>query len=140
MTTDLFFSPTLPQKLPSSFQCDKAGSVSPDPLSKTASPDSSRDAEHETFSTTLRKVSRDRNPSEGSRQSVSTAADRSEKTDRRPVDDRVREDEPAGDDILNDIMSLLGKDEAALNDETELAADFSQLIALLVVVGFMVSS
>ena len=140
MTTDLFFSPTLPQKLPSSFQCDKAGSVSPDPLSKTASPDSSRDAEHETFSTTLRKVSRDRNPSEGSRQSVSTAADRSEKTDRRPVDDRVREDEPAGDDILNDIMSLLGKDEVALNDETQLAADLNQLIALLEELGLKVSS
>ena len=140
MTTDLFFSPTLPQKLPSSFLCDKAGSGSPDPLSKTASPDFSRDAEHETFSTTLRKVSRDRNPSEGSRQSVSTAADRSEKTDRRPVDDRVREDEPAGDDILNDIMSLLGKDEAALNDETQLAADLNQLIALLEELGVKVSS
>ena len=140
MTTDLFFSPTLPQKLPSSFQCDKAGSVSPDPLSKTASPDSSRDAEHETFSTTLRKVSRDRNPSEGSRQSVSTAADRSEKPDRRPVDDQVREDEPAGDDILNDIMSLLGKDEVALNDETQLAADLNQLIALLEELGLKVSS
>ena len=140
MTTDLFFSPTLPQKLPSSFLCDKAGSGSPDPLSKTASPDSSRDAEHETFSTTLRKVSRDRNPSEGSRQSVSTAADRSEKTDRRPVDDRVREDEPAGDDILNDIMSLLGKDEVALNDETQLAADLNQLIALLEELGLKVSS
>ena len=140
MTTDLFFSPTLPQKLPSSFLCDKAGSGSPDPLSKTASPDSSRDAEHETFSTTLRKVSRDRNPSEGSRQSVSTAADRSEKTDRRPVDDQVREDEPAGDDILNDIMSLLGKDEVALNDETQLAADLNQLIALLEELGLKVSS
>jgi len=140
MTTDLFFSPTLPQKLPSSFLCDKAGSGSPDPLSKTASPDFSRDAEHETFSTTLRKVSRDRNPSEGSRQSVSTAADRSEKTDRRPVDDKVREDEPAGDDILNDIMSLLGKDEVALNDETQLAADLNQLIALLEELGLKVSS
>ena len=140
MTTDLFFSPTLPQKLPSSFLCDKAGSGSPDPLSKTASPDSSRDAEHETFSTTLRKVSRDRNPSEGSRQSVSTAADRSEKTDRRPVDDQVLEDEPAGDDILNDIMSLLGKDEVALNDETQLAADLNQLIALLEELGLKVSS
>jgi len=140
MTTDLFFSPALSQQLPSSFQCDKAGSGPADPLSKAESPDSFRDAEHETFLTTLRKVSRDRNPSEGSRQSVSTAADRSEKTDLCPVDDQVREDEPAGDDNLNELMSLLGKDEAALNDETQLAADLNQLIALLEELGVKVSS
>ena len=140
MTTDLFFSPALPQKLPSSFKCDKASSGSPDPSYRTKSPDSSRDAKPETFLTTLRKVSRDRNPSEGSRQSVSTAAERSERADRRPVDDRVREDRPADDDILNDILSLIGTDEAALNDETQLAADLNQLIALLEELGLKVSS
>ena len=140
MTTDLFFAPTLPQKLPSSFQCDKASSGSTDPSYRTKSSDSSKDAKPETFLTTLREVSRDRNPSEGSLQSVSTAADRSEKADPRPVDEPVPEDGPVGDEIRSDLLSLIGMDEAALNDETQLGADLNQLIAQLEELGLKAST
>ncbi len=140
MTTDLFFTPALPQKLPSSFQCDKANSVAPDSFSKTKAPDSSRDAKHENFLTTLREVSRDRNRPEESRQPVSASADRSEKTARRPVDKQGRDDAPVDNDILNDLLALIGNDQAAQNEETRLTDDLNQLIALLEELGMKVSS
>ena len=140
MTTDLSFMPTLPQKPPSSMQCDKAGSASPEPFSEPKSPGSSRGGKQESFLATLRKVSQDRNSSERSRQSASTAAARSEKTDQPPKDEQGGDNAPVDDDTLNDIISLLGNDEASLNDETQLAADLNQLIALLEELGLMDSS
>ena len=140
MTTDLFFTPTLPRKLPSSFKCDKAGSGSPDSFSKTKSPYASREPKHETFLTTLRKASWDRNRSERSRPPVSTAADRSKKADRCPVEKKECDDTPACDDLLNDIRSRIDRDRAALNDEAQLVADLNQLVALLEESGLKASS
>jgi len=140
MTTDLFFMPTLPQKPPSSLQSDKAGSVSPEPFSKTKSPGSTRGEKQESFLATLRKVSQDRNRSERSRQSASTVAARSEKTDRHPKVERERVNASVDDDTLNDSTSLRGNDEASLNDESQLAADLNQLIALLEELGLKGSS
>jgi flagellar hook-length control protein FliK len=106
-------------------QCDKAGSASPEPFSKPKSSGSSRGGKQESFLATLRKVSPDRNPSERSRQSASTATAkaRSEKTDPPPKDEQGGDNAPVDDDNLKDIISLLGNDEASLNDETQLAAD-----------------
>jgi len=140
MTTDLFIMPTLPQKPPSSFQCDPTGSVSSDPSSKTERPGLSKGAKHETFLNTLKKVSRDQNPSEGLRQAISTVAWRSEKTDRLCGIESGIDLESVGDEVLNDIMNLLGNDEASLNDETQLAADLNQLMALLEELGLKGSS
>ena len=135
MTTDMIFAPLLPQKLPSSFQCDHAGSASSDPSSKTASPDSSKDAKHETFLSTLRKVSRDRSRSEESRKPASTSADRSKKSNRQPEDEPGIDNAPGDDDALNKILSSPGDDAAALNTESQLTADLNRLIAWLEQLG-----
>ena len=123
-------------------QCDKAGSASPEPFSKPKSSGSSRGGKQESFLATLRKVSPDRNPSERSRQSASTATAkaRSEKTDPPPKDEQGGDNAPVDDDNLKDIISLLGNDEASLNDETQLAADLNQLIALFEELGLKGSS
>jgi len=135
MTTDLLFMPTLPQKPPSSFQCDKTGSFSSDPSSKTGPPGLSDGDKHENFLTTLKKVSRDRNLSEGSRQPASHVAARSDKTDLHPENEQEIDLESAGDEALIDIMSLLRNDEASINDQTPVAAELKELITLLEELG-----
>ncbi len=140
MTTDLLFMPTLPQKPPSSFQWDKTGSFSSDPSSKTEPPGLSKGDKHENFLTTLKKVSRDRNPSEGSRQPASHVAARSDKTDLHPENEQEIDLESAGDEALIDIMSLLRNDEASINDQTPVAAELKELITLLKELGLNGSS
>jgi flagellar hook-length control protein FliK len=56
------------------------------------------------------------------------------------VEKKGCDDTPACDDLLNDIQSLIDKDRAALNDETQLVADLNQLIALLEELGLKASS
>ena len=126
MTDDLFFTPTLPQKPPSSFQCDKTGSISADPSSKTDPPGLSTGDKHENFLTTLKKVSRDRNPSEGSRQPASHVAARSDKADLHLENEQEIDLESAGDEALIGIMALLRNDEASLNDQTPVAAELKE--------------
>lgn len=140
MTTDLLFIPTLPQKSPSSFQCDQTGSFSPDPSSKTDKPGLSKGDKHENFLTTLKQVSRDRNPSEGSRQWASPAATRSDKTDLQPKNAQGIDLESASNDALVELMSLLGNDEAFLNDQTPVAAELKELSTLLEKLGLNGSS
>ena len=140
MTTDLLFMPTLPQKPLSSFQGDKTGSFSSDPSSKTEPPGLSKDDKHENFLTALKKVSRDRNPSDGSRQPASHVATRSDKTDLHPENEQEIDLESAGDEALTDIMSLLRNDEASINDQTPVAAELKELINLLEELGLNGSS
>ena len=140
MTTDLLFMPTLPQKPLSSFQCDRTGSFSADPSSKTEPPGLSKDDKYENFLTTLKKVSRDRNPSEGSRQPDLHVAARSDKTDLRPKNEQEIDLESADDEALIDIMSLLRNDEASINDQTPVAAELKELITLLEELGLNGSS
>ncbi len=140
MTTDLFFMPTLPQKPPSSFQCDQTGSFSPDPSSKTDKPGLSEGDKHENFLTTLKQAFRDRNPSEGSRQPASPAATRSDKTDLHPENEQEIDLGSASNDALVDIMSLLGNDEVFQNDQTPVAAELKELLTLLEKLGLNGSS
>jgi flagellar hook-length control protein FliK len=140
MTTDLFYTPTLPQKPPSSFQRDKAGSASPDPFSKTKSPGSSKASKHENFLTSLRKASRDRNRSEGSRQPAPADRDRSEKTDRHLKNKHGVDPESTGDDTLNVKLSVPGDDGASQDDQMPVTAELKEIIALLEKLGLMGSS
>jgi len=140
MTTDLFFMPTLPQKAPSSFHCDQTGSFSSDPSSKTDQPGLSEGDKHENFLTTLMQVYRDRNPFEGSRQPVSPAATRSDKTDLHPENEQEIDLGSTSNDALLDIMSLLGNDEVFLNDQTPVAAELKELLTLLEKLGLNGSS
>ena len=140
MTTDLIFMPTLPQKPPSSFQCDQTGSFSPDPSSKTDKPGLSKGEKHENFLATLKHASRDRNPSEGSRQPASPNATRSDKTDPHPENEQEIDLGSASNDALVEIMSLLGKDEVFQNDQTPVADELKELSTLLEKLGLNGSS
>ena len=132
MTTDLFFMPTPAQKPPSSF--------SSIPSSKTEPPGWSKGHKHENFSTTLKKVSRDRNPSEGSRHQASHAAARADKTDRHPQNEQKVHRESANEDGLTDEMSPHNNDEVSLNDQRPVAVELKELIALLEKLGLKGSS
>lgn len=136
MTTDLLFMPKLPPKPPCTMRSDKTGAVASEPFSKNASTDSAKNAEPETFLTTLRKVSRDRNRSEGSHRQEATAAGRMDPTDRSPVDRPDRDNESVGDDA----PSLYGGDEAPLGDEAQMAVNLSRLMALLEKLGLKISA
>ena len=140
MTTDLFFMPTLPQKPPSSFPSDRTRSYLSDPSSKTEPPGWSKGHKHENFLTTLNKVSRDRNPSEGSQHQASHAAAREDKTDQHPQNEQKIDRESANQDGLTDEMSPLNNDEVSRNDQTPVAVELKELIALLEKLGLKGSS
>ncbi|MBE9544152.1 MAG: flagellar hook-length control protein FliK [Proteobacteria bacterium] len=138
MTADLFFMPTLPQKPPSSFQCDKPGSNSSDPSSKTEPPGLSKGDKHENFLTTLKKVSRDRNPAEGSRRPSPNSSTRSEKAEeRRQTKEKDDVDPSAVDDLLSALISHLQNDETTLGDQTPISAEVKELINLLEALGLV---
>ena len=138
MTADLFFMPTLPQKPPSSFQCDKPGSNSSDPSSKTQPPGLSKGDKHENFLTTLKKVSRDRNPAEGSRRPSPNSSTRSEKAEeRRQTKEKDDVDPSAVDDLLSALISHLQNDETTLGDQTPISAEVKELINLLEALGLV---
>jgi len=140
MTTDLFVMPTLPQKPPSSFPCDRADSFSSDPFSKTQPPGLSKGHKHENFLTTLNKVSRDRKPSEGSQHQASHAAAQADKIDRHPKKGQWIDPESGDDDALIDTGSLPGNEEVSRNDQTPVAVELKELIALLENLGLNGSS
>jgi len=140
MTTDLFFMPAQAQKPPSSFPSDRTRSNSSDPSSKTDPPGWSKGHKHENFLTTLKKVSRDRDLSEGSRHQASHAAARADKTDRHPQNEQKIDRESASEDGLSDEMSPLNNDEVSQNDQTPVAVELKELIALLEKLGLKGSS
>jgi len=140
MTADLFVMPTLPQKPPSSFPCDRAGSFSSDPLPKTEPPGLSKGHQHENFLTTLNKVSRDRKPSEGPQHQASHAAARADRIDQLPKKEQKIDPEPADDDALIDTGSLPCNEEVSCNDQTPVAVELKELIALLENLGLNGSS
>ena len=135
MTADLFFMPTLPQKPPSSFQCDSTGFFSPDPSSATDNPGLSKGEKHENFLTALKQAFRDRNPSEGSRQLASPNATRSDETDLHPENEQEIDLESVSNDVLVDIMSLFGKDEVFQNDQSPVADELKELSTLIEKLG-----
>jgi flagellar hook-length control protein FliK len=136
----LFFMPTLAQKPPSSFPSGRTHSYSSDPSPKTEPPGWSKGRKHENFLTTLNKVSRDRDLSEGSRHQASHAAARVDKTDRHPQNEPKIDRESANEDGLKDEMSALNNDEESRNDQTPVAVEFKELIALLEKLGVKGSS
>jgi flagellar hook-length control protein FliK len=140
MTTDLLFMPTLPQKPPSSLQCEKTGLFSPDPSSKTDKPGLSEGDKHENFLTTLRQASRDRNPSEGSRQLASPAVTRSDNTDLYPEIEQGIDLESVSNDALVDILALLGQTEVFQNHQTPVAVELTEIASLLEKLGLNDSS
>jgi flagellar hook-length control protein FliK len=140
MTTDLFVTPTLPQKPPSPFSGDRAGSFSSDPSSKTEPPGLFKGPKHENFLTTLNKVSRDRNPSEGSQHQASHAVARADKIDRHPKNEQKIDPESADEDALIDKGSLPGNDGVSRNDQTSVAVELKELVALLENLGLNGSS
>lgn len=140
MTTDLFFMPALPQKPPSSFPADRTRAYSPDPSSKTEPPGWSKGHKHENFLSTLKKVSRDRDLSEGSRDHASHAPTRADKTDRNAHNEQKIDRQSANEDGLEDEMSPLNKDEVSRNDQTPVAIELKELIALLEKLGLKCSS
>ena len=140
MTTDLFFMPTLAQKPPSSFPSDRIRSYSSDPSSKTEPPGWSKGRKHENFLTTLNKVSRDRNPPEGSLNQASHAAARANKPDRHPQIEPKIDREPANEDGLTDEMSALNNAEVSRDDQTPVAVELKELITLLEKLGLKGSS
>ena len=138
MTADLSFMPTLPQKPPSSFGCDKPGSNSSDPSSKTEPPRLSKGDKHENFLTTLKKVSRDKNPSEGSRRPSPNSATHSEKAEGRlKTKEKADLDLSAADDLLSALISRLQNDETTLSDQTPISAEVKELINLLEALGLV---
>ena len=140
MTTDLIFMPTPPSKAPSDIQPGRAGAASSKPFSKHESPDPMKDADHETFLTTLREVSQDRARSEGSHRPKSMSADRKGNADRLPVDTPPSDNEPVSDDIPKDNLLLFDNDMTALPDDSQLSANLNQLIAMLEKLGQKISS
>ena len=140
MTTDLFFTPTLPQKPPSSFKSDQTGSLASDPYLKADRSGLSKGAKHEKFLATLRKAFRDRHPSEGSRQPAPAARNRSEKTDRHLKNKHGVDLESTGDDTLNVKLSVPGDDGASQDDQMPVTAELKEIIALLENLGLMGSS
>ena len=117
MTTDLFFAPALPRKLPSSFQCDRTDTFSSAPGPKTDAPGWSKHEKPDNFLTTLKRVSRDQNSNKGSRSPDSPAEVRSDKSELHSENNQVTDQQPADDDILMELMSLLDAD-----DSSELSA------------------
>ena len=113
MTADMLSMPTLPEKPLSSFQYDKSGSFSSDPSSKTELPGSSVGDKTENFLTTLKEVSRDRNPSEESRQLASHPGPLSGNTALHPENEQEIDLESTGGETLMDITTLL--EELGLN-------------------------
>ena len=140
MTTDLFVMPTMPKKTPSSFPCDRANSFFSDPFSKTEPLGLFRGHKHENFLTTLNKVSRDRKSSEGSQHQASHAAAQADKIDRHPKKEQKIDPESADDDALIDTGSLPGNEEVSRNDQTPVAVELKELIAMLENLGLNGSS
>jgi flagellar hook-length control protein FliK len=136
MTTDLFFAPALPQKLPSSFQCDRTDTFSSAPDSKTDAPGWSKHDKPENFLTTLKRVSRDQNSNKGSRPPDSPAEVRSDKSDLHSENDQVTDQQPADDEILMELMSLLDADDSSLKDQSPVAAELKELLTLLEALGW----
>jgi flagellar hook-length control protein FliK len=138
MTADLFFMPTLSQKPPSSFRCDKPGSNSSDSSSKTKPPGLSKGDKHENFLATLKKVSRDRNQAEGSRRPSPNSSTRSEKAQERlQTKEKDDLDPSAVDDLLSALISHLQNDETTLGDQTPISAEVKELINLLEALGLV---
>ena len=140
MTTDLFFMSTPPPKPPSAIQPDKAGGASSKPFSKHESPDPTKETDHESFLTTLQKMSRDRTRSEGSHRPDSMSADRKRNADQPPVETPRIDHETISDDILKDNLPLVDNNAAPIPDEPQLAANVNQLIAVLEKLGQKISS
>lgn len=136
MTTDLFFAPALPQKLPSSFQCDRADAAAFDPGHKTDTPGLSKQDHPDNFLKTLKKASRDHNSNRSSRPSESPAAERSASVDRHSENDRVSDPQPTADELLMELLSLLDADELSLKDQPPIAAELKELITLLETMGW----
>ena len=127
MTTDSFFAPALPQKLPSSFQCDRTDTFSTAPGLKTDAPGWSKHDKPDNFLNNLKKASRNQNSNKESRRPDSPAEVRSARSDRDSENDRVRDQQPADDETLMELLSLLDVDESFLKDQSPVAA-FQQLI------------
>ena len=89
MTADMLLVPVLPQKQPSSFQCDRPDLFSSDSSLKNEQPGLSQGDKNENFLTTLKKLSLDRYPPEESRQAVPAPGTPSAKTDQYPENEQV---------------------------------------------------
>ena len=131
MTADMLLVPFLPQKQPSSSQCDRPDLFSSDSPLKTEQSGLPQGHKHENFLTTLKKLLLDRNPSKGSRQAVPHAETPPAKTNQYPENDHVIDLASAGNDALLDIINLFVHDEVQINDDTNVAVGLKELAALL---------
>jgi flagellar hook-length control protein FliK len=136
MTTDLFFAPALPRKLPSSFQCDRSEAFSSSPGSKTDVPGFSKDDKPGNFLTTLERVARDQNSDKSYQRSDSSDRTPCDKTGKCIENDRIADQQSHGEEILAELMSLFSVDESSPSDESPVGAELSELISLLEAMGW----
>ena len=136
MTTNLVFAPALPQKQPSSFQCDRTDPISSAAGPKTDAPGLSKHDKPENFLTTLRRVSRDQNSNKGLRQPDSHSETRSARSDLQSENDQVTDKQLTHDELLLELMSLLDADESSLEDQPPVAAELKELLTLLETLGW----
>lgn len=136
MTTDLFLAPALPQKLPSSFQCDRTGTCASARGPKTHAPGLSKHDKPENFMSTLKRASRDPHLDRGSRSPDSPAERRSAESDLHSENDQVTDQKPTDNERLMERKSLSDADESSPKDQSPVAAELTELLTLLEALGW----